>query len=325
MRHTADTLTPEEKARWLAEGQAWFDQWQADGYPFSEEDVHHAYDLVGLEQSLHLAAELKLKGDMGGAMLIADLAVEEADDIARSWEDEHGEAYHSFTDLVEFIMNDLTENGSFEDGEREGIDLANWHSPNIAPAYMLKGSLTYDLGRYEESLEWQKRSVAVNPMCAPAVMEVAECHKKLGDMESGLECARRALSVAWQIGFLAKARRTVAFCEGELGNHEACAANLVIANDYEPSPIVAGELMWLRGQGWDGQMTLERALDIAPEEVEGRAISKIAQEAMTLTVRLLQEARIHDADLLRNIATNFMMSDRDMRHIATGGGTHQMP
>ena len=318
MRHTAETLSPEERVKWLAEGRAWFGMWREEGYPFSEENVRHAYDLVGLDQSLHLAANLKLSGRMDGAMLLADLAVEEADSIAQAWEEEHDEQYHSFTDLVEFIMYDLRVNGSFVDGEREGIDLANWHTPNIATAYMMKGSLVYDMGRHEESLAWQRKSVAVNPMCASAVMEMAECCKLLGDMETGLEYARQALSVAWRIDAIAKARRTVAFCEGELGNYDACAANLVIANDYEPSPIVANELMWLRSQGWDGKMTLERALEIAPEEVNGIATSEIAQEAMILTLKLLQDEKIPDMALLRDIMESLLASSRSTRNGATG-------
>lgn len=316
MRHGSD-LTPDERAQWIKEGQRWFDSWQEAGYPYDEEAIRRAYDLAGMSQSMNLAAYLKGRDEDGFrcAMMLADLAVEEADEIAERWSSEHdGEQYHSFVDAVEFIAYDVMVNGSFANGRTEAIDMLDWHHPNIADAYMVKGSLCYDQGNYEESLKWHLRAIDVDPVCALVLLEVAECHKKLGNMEEGLEYAKRALRFAWQMPVVAKARRTIAFCEGELGHYDLCAANLVISNDYEQSPLVAQELLWLRHQGWTGSMPLDRALELAPEETEDTAVSVLIQEALMGALKLTQETESEDRMFLLDLMTNVLQINREGRH-----------
>jgi tetratricopeptide (TPR) repeat protein len=218
---------------------------------------------------------------------------------------------------VEYVIDDLRRNGSFMGDRTEGIDLGDWHSPDISGAYIMKGSLVFDQGRYEEALSWYGKALEVNPSSAITILEVSECHKAMGNMAEALERAKEALGIAWELSTIAKARRTVAFCEGELGDHDACAANLVISGDYEPSIIVTNEFLWLRSQGWAGQMTLDDALRIAPEQTPGIAASNLAQEAMVVTMKLIQEARIGDISLLQEIMTNLLMSERSTRSQVT--------
>lgn len=315
MGRGTDGMTDDERERWLAEGQRWFDGWQEDGFPYDPDAAERVYELAGMDQSLGLAAMLK---GMGGDRLrlateLIDLGVEEADRVSSEWKAGHGSEYHSFSDLVEFILHDLMENGMFSDGRTSGIDMAGWHEPNIANPYMMKGSLAYDRGDYDGSLAWQERALEINPVSAPIILEVSECHKKLGNMEDGINYAKRALHVAWRLPMVAKARRTIAFCEGEMGHHDLCAANLVISNDYEPTPIVANELLWLRSQGWTGTMDLATALTLAPEEVEGMAVSALASEAMLATLKLIRETRLDDHYLLMEVVRNVSLVARSIR------------
>ena len=317
MHKATDGMTQDELSRWLADGQKWFEKWHEDGYPFSEENIRHAYELVGVEQAFAVTADLKARGELRSAMLMADLATEEADATSHEWEQSHGCGYRSFRNLVEYVIDDLRRNGSFMGDRTEGIDLGDWHSPDISGAYIMKGSLVFDQGRYEEALSWYGKALEVNPSSAITILEVSECHKAMGNMAEALERAKEALGIAWELSTIAKARRTVAFCEGELGDHDACAANLVISGDYEPSIIVTNEFLWLRSQGWAGQMTLDDALRIAPEQTPGIAASNLAQEAMVVTMKLIQEARIGDISLLQEIMTNLLMSERSTRSQVT--------
>lgn len=324
MRHTAETLTGAARARFLRDGQRWYDQWEQEGRPYSDENVERLYDLGGMGQSLGLAASLKgtgKSGDLRIAHRLVDLAVEEASDIEAEWAEAHdGEQYHSFGSLVTFMEWDIQRNGMFSEGRDAPVDMALCNPVTIASAFFLKGSLMYDLGSYDESIEWHRRALRVEPTYSAALLEIAECHKKLGSFEEGRSVAREALELVWQLPLAAKARRTIAFFEGELGNYDEAAANLVIAGDYEQSMAVAHEILWLREQGWTGTMDLVTALRIAPEhresladgsdELDGSALSPLAVEAMMLAMNLIRQmpgpnedalATLHE--VMKNLAT----------------------
>lgn len=311
-RRPVDDMGEEERKAYLEEGQHWFDEWGRNGYPADGAAIARAYELLGFDQAMQLAAQLRANRRRDVSIPLVDLGVEEALEIAEEWEAGHdGQPYHAFDDPVECIIEETMRTGGTMDDEDYKYEFA-WHVPNIAHAFLFRGSQLYDEDKFEEALEWELRAVKANPASAIMLLEIAECHKKLGNIDEGYEYACKALDVAWKMSDVAKARRTMAFFEGELGNYDAAAANLFLSNDYEPSFMAIHELQWLRTKGWTGDMSVERALEIAPEpSPEGIAVSPVVVNAYGAAAAF---ARVTgDADLGQRVMQQMLLAARGPR------------
>ena len=313
-RRPVDDMIPEERVAYLEEGQRWFNQWGGRGYPFDAGSVERAYELLGMEQAVQLGAQMKAVGRNDIWEPRCDLAVEEARIIADEWEAEHdGQPYISFADVMECIVYETMENEGMVHEPDGGYhyDLS-WKVPNISIGFLCLGSRLYEEGDAEGALSWNLRAINANPVAAPILLEVAECHKLLDNIDEGYEYACKALDVAWRMVDVAKARRSLAFFEGERRNYSAAAANLLLSHDYIPSAQAVQEFQWLLSKGWDGQMTLDEALEIAPEpNDDGIAVSETVMSSYS--VALIFADQVGDAALQQSVLEQMLLANRNAR------------
>ena len=312
-RRPVDDMGPEERTEYLAEGQRWFDQWGSRGYPFASAAVERAYELLGMEQAVQLGSQMKAVGRNDIWDSICDLAVEEAQVIADEWERTHdGQPYISFADVMECIIYETVTHSMSETSEDECHYDLSWNTPNISLGFLCFGNRMYEKGDAESALSWNLRAVKANPVAAPILLEVAECHKLLDNIDEGCEYACKALDVAWRMSDVAKARRSLAFFDGERRNYPAAAANLYLSHDYMPSAQAVQEFKWLLSKGWTGSMTLEEALEIAPEPSDnGIAVSDAVMSSYAVALAFAEQ--VGDEVLQQSVLEQMILANRAAR------------
>lgn len=191
------------------------------------------------------------RGETDMALAIMAALAKEVDEVSEATIRELGDGrYFSFASLVQILL--------YVDRQETPENVTDIGFP-AATVYHYYGVLLVEADRLTEALAMLEKALRWNPMNFATLMEHAEVHKMMGDLDTLREETMQALDLAMTPEELARAYRNLAFDLAEREVWADALGMLVLSLRYAPEhPMTLSEIQYVLGMADDP--------DLAPTE-----------------------------------------------------------